>query len=197
MKTMSEEFEANREELQSANEEILSSNEELQSINEELETSKEELQSTNEELITINEELQRRNNDLKEVSDFSKAIIETINEPILALTADMRVQMANKAFYAMFETNIDRTEGHYFFEMEGGQWNMPELKKRVNEIVQKNKSFENCEITKVFPGVGEKTLLFNAMRMDQPDIKKNRILVVIQDMTSSANREKPKRKISK
>ena len=197
MKTMSEEFEANREELQSANEEILSSNEELQSINEELETSKEELQSTNEELITINEELQRRNNDLKELSDFSKAIIETINEPILVLTADMRVQMANKAFYAMFKTNIDRTEGHYFFEMEGGQWNMPELKKRVNEIVQKNKSFENCEITKVFPGVGEKTLLFNAMRMDQPDIKKNRILVVIQDMTSSANREKPKRKISK
>ena len=160
MKTMSEEFEANREELQSANEEILSSNEELQSINEELETSKEELQSTNEELITINEELQRRNNDLKELSDFSKAIIETINEPILVLTADMRVQMANKAFYAMFETNIDRTEGHYFFEMEGGQWNMPELKKRVNEIVQKNKSFENCEITRGYP-VWEKKLFFS------------------------------------
>ena len=186
---MSEEFEANREELQSANEEILSSNEELQSINEELETSKEELQSTNEELITINEELQRRNNDLKELSDFSKAIIETINEPILVLNSDMKIQMANKAFYAMFKTNIDRTEGHYFFEMEGSQWNMPELKKKLNEIVQKNKSFDNCEITKVFPGVGEKTLLFNAMRMDQPDIKKNRILVVIQDMTSRAKRE--------
>ena len=197
MKTMSEEFEANREELQSANEEILSSNEELQSINEELETSKEELQSTNEELITINEELQRRNNDLKELSDFSKAIIETINEPILVLTANMRIQMANKAFYAMFKTSIDRTEAHYFFEMEGGQWNLPELKKKLSEIVQKNKSFENCEITKVFAGVGQKTLLFNAMRMDQPDAKKNRILVVIQDMTSIAKLKKPRTKTSK
>jgi two-component system CheB/CheR fusion protein len=194
---MSEEFEANREELQSANEEILSSNEELQSINEELETSKEELQSTNEELITINEELQRRNNDLKELSDFSKAIIETINEPILVLAPDTRIQMANKAFYAMFKTNIDRTEGHYFFELDAGQWNMPELKKKIDEIVQKNKSFDNCEITKVFPGVGEKTLLFNAMRMDQPDIKKNRILVVIQDMTSGAKQKKSQTKISK
>ena len=42
----------------------------------------------------------------------------------------------------------------------------------MDEIVEKNKSFENREITKVFPGVGEKSLLFNAMRMDQPDIKK-------------------------
>jgi two-component system CheB/CheR fusion protein len=197
MKTMSEEFEANREELQSANEEILSSNEELQSINEELETSKEELQSTNEELTTINEELQRRNTDLKELSDYSKAIVETINEPILVLTPDMKIQMANKAFYAMFKTNIDRCEGHYFFEMDAGQWNMPELKRKISEIVQKNKTFENCEITKVFPAVGEKTLLFNAMRMEQPDNKKNRILLVIQDMTSRTKGQKPKRKLSK
>ena len=139
-------------------------------------------------MITINEELQRRNNDLKELSDFSKAIIETINEPILVLTSDMKIQMANKAFYAMFKTNNDRTDGHYFFEMEGSQWNMPELKKKLSGIVQKNKGFDNCEITKVFPGVGEKTLLFNAMRMDQPDVKKNRILVVIEDMTSRAKR---------
>jgi len=97
----------------------------------------------------------------------------------------------------MFKTTIDRTEAHYFFEMEGGQWNLPELKKKLGEIVQKNKSFENCEITKVFAGVGQKTLLFNAMRMDQPDAKKNRILVVIQDMTSRAKLKKPRTKTSK
>jgi two-component system CheB/CheR fusion protein len=197
MKTMSEEFEATREELQSANEEVLSSNEELQSINEELETSKEELQSTNEELITINEELLQRNNELKEVSDFTKAIVETINEPILVLSADMRVRLANKAFYTMFKTNSDRTEGHYFFEMQAGQWNIPELKKKLADIVQKNKTFENCEVTRVFPGVGEKTLLFNAMRMEHPDLKKNRMLIVIQDMTSRAKQGKPKKKNSK
>jgi two-component system CheB/CheR fusion protein len=183
MRTMSEEFETTREELQSANEEVLSSNEELQSINEEMETSKEELQSTNEELVTINEQLQQRNNDLKEVSDFSKAIVETINEPLLVLTSDMRVRTANKAFYSLFKTNIDRIEGHYFFEMEDGQWNLPELKKKLGEMVHKNKSFEKVEITKVFSSLGEKTLLFNALRMEQEDDKKTRILLVIQDVT--------------
>ena len=183
MKTMSEEFEATREELQSANEEILSSNEELQSINEELETSKEELQSTNEELITINEELLLRNNELREASDFNKAIIETMNEPIIVLTPDMRITMANTAFYEMFKTNIDRTEDHYFFEVEDGQWNIPELKEKLFGIVEKHKTFDNCEVTKVFSRIGQKTLLFNAMRMDKPDSKKNLILVAVQDMT--------------
>jgi len=195
MKTMSEEFEATREELQSANEEILSSNEELQSINEELETSKEELQSTNEELITINEELQQRNNDLKELSDFSKAIVETINEAILVLTSDLRIQMASKAFYTLFQTDIDRTEGHYFFEMEGGQWNVPELKDKLGLITQNDKSFENFEISKTFPEVGQKKLLFNARRLEQASSKQTKILIVIEDVTLKAVPEKSKIKV--
>ena len=198
MKTISEEFEATREELQSANEEVLSSNEELQSINEELETSKEELQSTNEELTTINDELQQRNYDLKELSDFSNAIVETITESIVVLTSEMRIRMANKAFYTLFKTDIDRTEGHYFFEMEGGQWNIPTLKRRLVEITQrKDKDFENFGITKVFPGVGQKKLLFNAMRLEQPDIKKSKILIVIEDVTLKAGEQRTKRKRSK
>jgi two-component system CheB/CheR fusion protein len=184
MKTMSEEFEATREELQSSNEEVLSSNEELQSINEELETSKEELQSTNEELITINEELQQRNSELREAGDFSRAIIETINEPLLVLNNDLRVRNANMSYYSMFKTNIDRTEGFYLFDMENGLWDIPELKKKITEIVTKGKSFDNFEITKVFPLLGEKCLLFNAMRIEQDDSKKNRVLLVIQDVTN-------------
>ena len=195
MKIMSEEFEATREELQSANEEVFSSNEELQSINEELETSKEELQSTNEELTTVNEELQQRSFDLKEVSDLSKAIIETIKVPLLVLTTDMRIQTANKAFFSLFKTNIDRTEGHYFFEMEGGHWNIPGLKRKLIEIVDKNKSFESFQISNVFTSVGQKNLLFNAKRLDQIENKKMKLLIVIEDVTPTggvAPKKKPK-----
>ena len=196
MKIISEEFEGTREELQTANEEVLSSNEELQSINEELQTSKEELQSTNEELITINDELQQRSTDLKELSDFSAAIVETIKDPILVLTTDMRIQMANKAFYTLFKTNIDRTEGFYFFEVEGGHWDIPGLRKKLLEIVQKNKSFDSFEITNVFTSVGEKNLLFNAKRLDQIENKKTKILVVIQDVTPASKPAKRKRNSS-
>jgi two-component system CheB/CheR fusion protein len=187
MKTMSEEFEATREELQSANEEILSSNEELQSINEEMETSKEELQSTNEELVTINDELQHRNRDLKEMNDYMQAIVETMNEPLAVLNMDMRVLSANKAFYKIFRTNADHTEGNGFFEMENGQWNIPGLRDKLSEIIHKEISFENFEKTYTFPVIGEKTLLFNAMRMQEENNKNRKILLAIQDVTEQKN----------
>jgi len=182
MKTMSEEFEATREELQSANEEVLSSNEELQSINEELETSKEELQSINEELTTINDELQHRNNELKESSEYASSILETIREPLIVLNTDMRIRSVNRAFREVFKTNNARTEGNYFFEIEGGQWNLPDLKMKLIEIIDKGKSFENFEITGNFPLLGIKTLKFNAMRMEQGN-RTQRILIVIEDIS--------------
>lgn len=184
MRTMSEEFEATREELQSSNEEVLSSNEELQSINEELETSKEELQSTNEELTTINDEMNQRNNELREANNYSTAIIETMNEPLLVLGSDMRIRTANKAFYDLFKTNIDNTEGQYFFNIENGFWNSSSLKSSLEEIAFKGERFKDIQLTKVFPGLGEKTFLFNAMRMDKEDKNKHRILLVVQDITT-------------
>jgi two-component system, chemotaxis family, CheB/CheR fusion protein len=164
MKTMNEEFEATREELQSANEEVLSSNEELQSINEELETSKEEMQSTNEELITINEELQLRNADLKESVDYTAAIVQTIRDPLIVLHTDLRVRTANKAFYNMFNLNQE-IDGHYFFEFGNGLLDIPLLRQQLQETVTRGFSFQEFEVTHTFRELGERTLLFSAMRM--------------------------------
>ena len=189
MKGMSEEFEAVREELQSANEEILSSNEELQSINEELETSKEELQSANEELTTINDELNNRNTDLKEAVDYSEAVIETIREPLVVLNADLRVRTANRAFYSTFKLKQENTEGQYFYEAGNGLWNIPKLKNQLNEILSKNKSFENFEITVPFPMADDKILLFNAMRMNTENNSRNRFLLAIEDITERRRSE--------
>jgi len=186
---MSEEFETTREELQSANEEVLSSNEELQSINEELETSKEELQSTNEELITINEELQQRNIELKEAAEYVEAIVQTIREPLLVLSNDCRVRTANAAFYNTFKLINENVEGHYFYDIGNRYFNNVHLKKHLAEIISKSKNFQNFEITSEFQNVGQKSLLFSAMRMRQQDVKKDRILLAIQDVTERRNNE--------
>lgn len=182
MKSMNEEFEANREELQSANEEILSSNEELQSINEELETSKEEMQSTNEELITINEELQLRNIDLKELVDYSEAIVETIREPLVVLHTDLRMRRANQSFYTLFNLGKD-IEGQYFFEISKGMLDVPELRKLLQKTVTKGIGFQDFELRHHFKDLGEKILVFNAMRMSSENSKRTRILLAIEDVT--------------
>jgi two-component system CheB/CheR fusion protein len=185
VKSMSEEFEATREELQSANEEVLSSNEELQSINEELETSKEELQSSNEELTTINEELNHRNQDLREAISYTEAIVQTIREPLLVLSTNMKVQTANKAFYNTFHLSVDETEGRYFYDISNRQFNIPELKKQLNEVITDNNTLRNVELTiQLSGGGGEKVLLYSAVRMVQEESKNNRILLSMEDITA-------------
>ena len=189
IRAISEGFEATREELQSANEEVLSSNEELQSINEELETSKEELQSANEELITINDELSHRNSDMKEAFEYREAIVETIREPLLVLNTELRVLSANRAFYENFLQKQNETEGFFINEIGKGQWDIPELKHHLSQIIFSEKKFENFEVAHFFSTLGQRTLLFSAMRMAFEEKKKDRILLVIEDITGRRNAE--------
>jgi two-component system CheB/CheR fusion protein len=190
VKSITEDFEATREELQSANEEVLSSNEELQSINEELETSKEELQSTNEELITINEELQLRNNELKEAFDYSRAIIETIREPLMVLNTDLRVLTVNHAFNTIFKLGQDEAEGNFLYEIGNGMFNLPVLRDQLRKMATKNTWMQDFELEHAFPGLGNKTLLLNAMRMNSEPGKKTRILLAIEDRTEGSTAKK-------
>ncbi len=170
-----EEFEKAREQLQSAQEELLSSNEEFQSSNEELETAKEELQSTNEELATTNDELRQRNVDLHELNeelqqarDYSRAIVETVREPLLVLDGDLRVLNANRAFYSMFKTTPATTEHCLLYELgEPGNrnWDIPALRRQLDEVLPTSSAFADFEVTHVFPGIGEKTMRLNAIRL--------------------------------
>jgi two-component system, chemotaxis family, CheB/CheR fusion protein len=183
MRSILEEQEANNEELQSANEEIVSSNEELQSINEELETSKEEVESSNEELTTINNELQVRNEQLAESHEYSEAVAETIREAVLILDKDFRVRSANKAFYRIFKTTEEQTEGVLLYELGNRQWNILELRQLLEDLMTRTKTINGFEVQHDFPLIGHKTMLLHARTIVQKAQQKQIVILVIEDIT--------------
>lgn len=186
-----DEFEATRGELQSANEEILSSNEELQSINEEIETSKEELQSANEELTTINEELQIRNVEFKQAGEYAEAIIETMRGPLMVLDNELRVRTANRAFYEFFKLDKNETEGAPLYELGGRQWRIPALMDQLHDIFPKKMDFKDFVILHHFPGIGDRTMIINAQRLIPGEQKKeSMILLSFEDITRYVTAEK-------
>jgi two-component system CheB/CheR fusion protein len=182
---LAQEQEAFIEELQSAHEEVVSSNEELQTVNEELETSKEEIESTNEELITSNEELQTRNDLLNEAYEYSSAIISTLHEPMLVLDKLLRVKTASQSFYTKFGVKKEETEGRLLYDLGNKQWDIPDLRKLLEDIVPKNAFFRDFEVTHTFPDIGEKILLLNASRILQKSHDEHLILLSINDVTDS------------
>jgi len=172
------------EELQAANEEIISASEEFQTLNEELETSREEIEATNEELLTTNQELQMRNEQLAESYNFSEAISDTMHEPMLILDKSLRVKSANAAFYKKFHVMQVGTEGTLLYELGNRQWNIPSLRKLLENIVRKNTHFYAHEITHTFPEIGKKTMLLNARRIIQKTQNEQLILLTFIDTTA-------------
>lgn len=190
IRTTTEEYESTYEELQTNNEMILSSNEELQSVNEELETSKEELQSANEELTTINEELNKRNIDLKESQSFAEAIIQTVHSPLLVLTINLQIRMANLAFYNTFRLAPELTVGTFLYDLGHGSWDIGALREHFKDVFPKKTSFKDFEIKHTFPGIGEKILIINAYKLEKTEgIKETLILLSFDDVTRRLNAE--------
>ena len=174
-----EEHQTSREESQNTTEEALSANEELQSLNEELETAKEELQSTNEELITVNDELQAKNAALTQARDFARSIVETVRQPLIALDTDLRIRMANRAFYETFQVSPPEAEGQVVYALSRGSWDLPRLRDALEGLLQGGASFPDFEVEQDFPGVGRRNLVLGGCRIYHLKM----ILLAVDDIT--------------
>jgi two-component system, chemotaxis family, CheB/CheR fusion protein len=161
-----EEHQTSREEIQNTTEEALSANEELQSLNEELETAKEELQSTNEELVTVNDELQVRNVALAQARDFAMSIVETVRQPLLVLDTELRVQMANRAFYRTFHLSPAEVEGQVVYLVSHGSWDIPGLRDSLASLLHGGNSFPDFEVEWEFPRVGSRSLVLGGCHIN-------------------------------
>jgi signal transduction histidine kinase len=185
-----EAHQTSREESQNTTEEALSANEELQSLNEELETAKEELQSTNEELVTVNDELQAKNAALAQARDFAMSIVETVRQPLLVLDADLRVRMANRAFYRTFQTSPLEAEGQIIYSLARGSWDLPGLRDSLHALLQGRNSFPDFEVEKDFPGVGRRSLVLGGCRIND----RKTVLLAVDDITESKVAQQSRRR---
>ncbi len=183
MRSITEDQEAANEELQSSNEELLSGSEELQSLNEEMETSKEELQSTNEELTVVNQEMIGLNEQITEARDYAEAIVSTLHEPLLVLDKQLRVKSANSSFYKIFQVNEKDTTGKLIFDLGNKQWNIPDLRELLQNILPHKSKFENFEVTHNFPNIGKRIVLLNACEIINKTGSEKLILLAIEDIT--------------
>ena len=180
-----EEHQISREESQNSTEEALSTNEELQSLNEELETAKEELQSTNEELITVNDELQANNLALAKARDFAMSIVETVRQPLLVLDMDLRIKMANRAFYRLFKVSPQEAEGRLVYSLSDGSWDIPVLREELEVLVHGGISFPGFETEREFPVVGRRFLVLGGGRIEHLKM----ILLAVEDVSERKHSE--------
>ena len=117
--------------------------------------------------------------DIKMTREYGESLVETIREPLIVLNTDLKVITANNAFYKTFKVNPAETKNRPIYKLGNGQWNIPELKKLLEDILPKKKAFNNFEVEHEFPTIGIKTMLLNARQLDHLSM----ILLAIEDIT--------------
>ncbi len=126
---------------------------------------------------------------LQIASDFTAAIIQTLREPFLVLTCDLRVKSANHAFFEAFRVTPQMTEQRLIYELGSGQWDQPSLRKLLTEVLKTETTFENYEVKFDFPDIGTRVMLLNARRLVQADGVTELILMTLQDITDRVKRQ--------
>lgn len=119
---------------------------------------------------------------------YADDIIKTLREPFLVLDSDLKVRTANRSFYETFHVSREKTENCFVYDLGNGQWDIPALRKLLNEVLSHNQSVQNYEVEHKFPELGLKTMLLNA-RPFPPDSKyPELILLAVEDITAVRQR---------
>lgn len=96
---------------------------------------------------------------------YIKTVIDVVREPVLILDEDLRVMSANDSFYRTFQVNPKDTEKKIVFELGNGQWNIPALRKLLENILPENTYFNGFEVSHDFPTIGRKVMMLNARQI--------------------------------
>jgi two-component system CheB/CheR fusion protein len=67
-----------------------------------------------------------------EEREYTKAVINTIADALVIVDADLRIQAANQAFYTLFQTSRDESQGVIFYQLGSGDWDIPRLRSLID-----------------------------------------------------------------
>jgi two-component sensor histidine kinase len=113
----------------------------------------------------------------------AQGIVDTLAEPLLVLDQSGCIVTGSRAFFEKFLIERDDTIGHSLFDLGTGQWDIPELRRLLSEVVPKSVAVIGYEVNDVFPPLGRRTMLVSARRLVHPDNNSANMLVTFDDVT--------------
>jgi len=123
---------------------------------------------------------------LVDIDEHKRAIEEVmtmVNQPLVALDGDLRVRKANAKFYATFRVEPDETEGRFIYDLGKGQWNIPQLRALLEDVLPKDQRVNDYRVEARFPDVGRRVMSLNARKFYEEGRGQPLVLLSIDDVT--------------
>ena len=84
---------------------------------------------------------------------YAANILDTVRQPLLLLSADLRVVTANPAFYDMCHLTPAEADDQLVYELGHGEWRDPHLRELLEEILPARIELKDFELRQSLPGV--------------------------------------------
>ncbi|HXW35186.1 MAG TPA: ATP-binding protein [Acidimicrobiales bacterium] len=134
----------------------------------------------------------------------TRAILNTVADPLAVLDADQRIQSGNRSFYTMFDVSPDEAQRTSLYELGKGAFNSEPLHTQLQaavaalsiekliEVLADGHAFQPVEVDHVVTAKGERTLIVEFRPLSLPGHSEGRALVRFQDITSRKQAEAAK-----
>ena len=96
--------------------------------------------------------------------EYTKAILNTVVDPVVVLDAKLQIQTANRAFYTVFGVSRDQTQGISIRKLGNSEWETSAVWESVETTLSDPREFQTVEIDHEFRA-GRRTLLLEARRL--------------------------------
>lgn len=122
--------------------------------------------------------------------NYINAIVDTVREPLVVLEDNMKIIYANNSFYEKFKVEKGETEEKSIYDIGNKQWDIPQLRDLLQNVLPKNHKFENFIVEHEFPKIGYKKMILNGRKVQERTLGKNKIgkgliLLAVEDVTDN------------
>ncbi len=114
--------------------------------------------------------------------DYAVSVVDAVLVPLVVLDEDLMVISANDAFYVTFGATDDETENRSFFTLAGGAWDIAALRTSLRDVFARRTPFQDIEVERAFPHVGQRTMSFSARSVHSRGAKPM-VLLAIEDIS--------------
>ncbi len=121
---------------------------------------------------------------------FAEAVLETVREPLLVLSKDLRIVSANRAFYSTFGVKREDTIGVSLYDLGNRQWDIPRLRHLLSHILSADSHFDDYLVEHEFQTIGHKVMMLNARRVIGGQHGAENVLLAIEDVTERKRLER-------
>ena len=120
--------------------------------------------------------------------EYTKAILNTVSDPLIVLDSNLQIQTANRAFYTLFGVSRDESQGISIRKLGNSEWETSEAWKSIEATVSDDAEHQGFEINREFPNIGHRTLLLDARRLAR--VGDALILLAFRDITEAKQAER-------